>query len=196
MHYRFQHVVNPNALLGADQDRVAGIDADHLLDLLANPLGLCCWQVDLVDDGNNLEVVVESKVRIGEGLSFDPLRGVDHQQRAFTGLQAPGDFVREIDVAGRIDQVQLVEIAVIGLVIQADGVSFDGDPALALEVHGIEDLLHHLALGEGAGHFEQPVGQRRFSMIDVRDDGEIADELPIHVRRGLRYDEALTPIIP
>src|ERR1035438_225401 len=65
-------------------------------------------------------------------------------------------------------------------IIQAHGMGFDGDAALALQVHGVEDLLHHLALRERAGGLQQPVGQRRFPMIDVRDDGEIADEFAVH----------------
>jgi hypothetical protein len=60
------------------------------------------------------------------------------------------------------------------------GVSLDRDAAFALQVHGVQDLLHHLALLQRAGGFQQPVGQRRFSMIDVRDDGEIADEFAVH----------------
>src|SRR5262249_25640805 len=41
--------------------------------------------------------------------------------------------------------------------------------------HGIEHLLHHLALGETAGRLDQPVGQRRLAVVDMRDDGEVAD---------------------
>ena len=56
----------------------------------------------------------------------------------------------------------------------------DGDAALALQVHGVEHLLHHFALGEGAGDLEQPVGQRGLAVVDVRNDREIADEFAIH----------------
>ena len=59
----------------------------------------------------------------------------------------------------------------------------DGDPALALQVHGVEELLLHLARLEGAGELEQAVGQRGLAVVDVRDDGEVADEaLFQHVR--------------
>ena len=37
---------------------------------------------------------------------------------------------------------------------------FDGDAALALQVHRVEHLLHHFALGQRAGHLEQAVRQR------------------------------------
>ena len=44
---------------------------------------LRAWQVDLVDDRNDLEVVLDGEVRVGERLRFDALRGVHQQQRAF-----------------------------------------------------------------------------------------------------------------
>jgi len=49
---------------------------------------------------------------------------------------------------------------------------FDGDAAFALEVHGVENLFGHLALREGAGHFQQAVRQRGLAVVDVRDDAE------------------------
>ena len=49
-------------------------------------------------------------------------------------------------MAGRVDQVEFVGLAVARLVLHADGPGLDGDPLLALEVHRVEDLAHHLAL--------------------------------------------------
>jgi len=57
-------------------------------------------KIDLVDDGDDFEVVVEREVGVGEGSALDALAGVDDQERAFARLKAAGDFVREIDVAG------------------------------------------------------------------------------------------------
>ena len=65
--------------------------------------------------------------------------------------------------------------------MEADAFGFDGDAALALQVHGVEDLLVHFARGERAGHFQQAVGERGFAVVDVRDDAEIAYELWIHL---------------
>src|SRR5258708_40283039 len=67
--------------------------------------------------------------------------------------------------------------------MQADTFCFDGDAALALEVHGVEDLFVHFALRESAGHFEKAVGERGFAVVDVRDDAEIPYELRIHFPR-------------
>ena len=61
---------------------------------------------------------------------------------------------------------------------------FDGDAALAFQVHGIEHLLHHFALREGAGDLEQAVGEGALAVVDVRNDREIPDEFAIHVVGG------------
>jgi hypothetical protein len=67
-------------------------------------------------------------------------------------------------------------------------VGFDGDAALAFEVHGIEDLFHHFALGECPGDFEQAVRECGFAVIDMRNDGEITDEFAIHAMWGSNCD--------
>ena len=74
-------------------------------------------QIDLVDDRDDFEVVVQREVGVGQRLRLDALGSVDHQQRAFAGLQAARNLVGKIDVAGRVDQVELVEIAVVGVVV-------------------------------------------------------------------------------
>ena len=78
-------------------------------------------------------------------------------------------------MAGRVDEVEDVVLAVLGAVVEAHGLRLDGDAALALDVHRIEHLLLHLALGQAAGHLDQPVGQRRLAVVDMGDDGEVAD---------------------
>jgi len=62
----------------------------------------------------------------------------------------------------------------------ADGVGLDGDAALALQVHGIENLGLHFARGERSGELQQTVGERGFAVVDMRDDREIADEGGVH----------------
>ena len=54
----------------------------------------------------------------------------------------------------------------------------DGDAALALEVHAVEHLRRHLARLQRAGDLEKTVGQRGLAVIDVGDDGKIADVRP------------------
>ncbi len=61
---------------------------------------------------------------------------------------------------------------------------FDGDPFFALEVHGVEVLGLRFTLGDGLAGFHEAIGQGRFAMIDVGDDGEVTGEFDGHGRNG------------
>ncbi|MNK67595.1 hypothetical protein D3C87_869360 [compost metagenome] len=120
-------------------------------------------------------IIVDRLIDVRQRLGFDALRCVDHQQRTFTGRKRAGHFVGEVDVAGRVDEVQHIGLAVIRLVVQAHGLSLDGDAALALDIHRVENLFRHVAFGKTACRLDQPVGQRRFAVINVGNDREVAD---------------------
>ena len=173
---RFQHLGHVQPGLGGNQDGVGGVEPDHVLDLLLDLVGLGGRQIDLVEHRHDLVVVVERLVDVGERLRLDALAGVDHQQRALAGGEAAVDLVGEVDVAGRVDQVEDIVLAVARAVVEPHGLRLDGDAALALDVHGIEHLLDHFARRSSPPvELDQPVGERRFAVVDVGDDREIAD---------------------
>ena len=78
----------------------------------AHALRLGGGQVDLVDDGDKLQIVLVGQVDVGERLRLDALRGVHDQQRALAGGERAGDLVGEVDMAGRVDQVELILLPV------------------------------------------------------------------------------------
>ena len=49
---------------------------------------------------------------VGQRLRLDALGGVDDEDGALAGLQAAADLVAEVDVAGRVDEVEPVAQAV------------------------------------------------------------------------------------
>ena len=159
-----------------------GVEPDHVLDLLAHLFRLRRRQVDLVQDRDDLVVVVERLIDIGERLRLDALARIDHQERALAGGEAAVHLIGEIDMARRVDEVQLVELAVLGAIVEAHGLRLDGDAALPLDIHGIEHLLLHLPRGQAPAELDQPVGEGGFAVIDMGDDGEISDA---GKRRGL-----------
>jgi hypothetical protein len=170
-----QHVLDALACLAGDaQDRVGRL-AKQLRDLLCDALGLSPRQVDLVQARDQLEPGVDGEVGVRERLRLDALAGVDDQQRTLARGQRAAHLVGEVDVAGRVDEVQLVGLAVARLVEDAHRLSLDRDPALALEVHRVEHLRAHRAGVDRVRHLEDAVGQGRLPMVDVGDDGEVAD---------------------
>ena len=166
--------------LGADQDRVGRIETHCTFDHFLGARNVGAGQIDLVDDRNNLQSVIDGQICIRQRLGLDTLRSVDNQQRAFAGCQRTRDFVRKVHVAGRVDQVELVSLAILRRVHHADGVGFDGDAALALQIHGVEHLGLHLARGQRSGQLQQAVGQRGFAVVNVRNNGKIAEKSGVH----------------
>ncbi len=102
------------------------------------------------------------EVDVGHGLRFHPLGGVDDEKRPFAGGEAARDFVGEIDVAGRVEEVKRVFLAVFRGVAHRDRVGLDRDPALPFEVHRIEKLVLLLALLDRARGLEQTIRQAWF----------------------------------
>ena len=140
------------------------------LDLVGAPVGFGGGQVDLVERGDDREVVLDRLVAVGERLRLDALRRVDEQDHALARGEAAADLVAEVDVARRVDQVDDVAVP-----LQPDVLRLDRDAALALEVHRVEELRAHVARIDRAGQLEQPVGERRLPVVDVGDDAEAAD---------------------
>ncbi len=84
---RFEHLLDAQALLGRAADGVVGIEAQIVLDLLLDAIDVGRRQVDLVDHRDELEVVLQREVQVGDRLRFDALRRVDEQQRSLAGHQ-------------------------------------------------------------------------------------------------------------
>ena len=76
-------------------------------------------------------------------------------------------------MARGVDHVQLVALPVVRVVVQRHALGLDGDAALALERHGVEHLGLHLPVGQPAAQLNEPVGEGRFAVIHVRDNGKI-----------------------
>jgi hypothetical protein len=75
----------------------------------------------------------------------------------------------KIHVPRRIDEVQH-ELFTVMLVEHRHRAGLDRDAAFALQIHVIEHLVLELALGDGAGAHQQPVGQRALAVVDVGND--------------------------
>ncbi len=167
---RVQELGHALARLRRDAQDVLGRVADQLGDLARSTVGIGLRQVDLVHDRDDLEVVLDREVGVRERLRLGALRCVDDQHGALARLERARDLVGEVDVARRVDQVQLV-----ALPGHAHRLRLDRDPALALEVHRVEHLRAHVALRDGVRQLEDAIGERRLAVVDVRDDREVAD---------------------
>ena len=175
MYDVLQHRVDVDALLGGDLGGVHGLQADDVLDLLFHPGRVGGGQVDLVDDRADLQIVLQGQVGVGQGLGLDALGGVHHQHRPLAGGQGAGDLVVEVHMARGVNEVELIVLPVLGAVGQPDGPGLDGDAPLPLQVHVVQQLGLHVPRGYGVALLDEPVGQRGFAVVNVGDNGKIAD---------------------
>ena len=179
LHHVAQQLFDAEAGLAADSEHILGPAADQAGELLRVLLGVGRREVDLVQHGNDVEVVLQGQIQVREGLRLDALRRIHQQDGTLAGGERTAHLVREVDVTGSVDHVERVRPAV-QLPRHAHGLALDGDPAFTLDVHAVEVLRAHVAVRDHAGDLQHAVGERRFAVIDVSDDAEVANQL----RRG------------
>ena len=97
-------------------------------------------------------------------------RRVDEQKHAVHHFQNALHLAAEIGVPGGIDDVDLDAVVMHGCVFRQNG-----DAALALERVRVHDpLFDDLIFSESAALFEHLIHERRFAVVDVRDDRHVA----------------------
>ena len=76
---------------------------------------------------------------------------------------------------GGVDQVEHVVLAIAGAIGKPNGLCLDRYPPLPFQIHGVEHLFTHVPLADRAGQLQEAVGQGRLAMVDVGNDGEVAN---------------------
>ena len=162
---------------GEVQLLVGGLQFHHEVEHLVHHFfGAAAGPVDLVDDYHDAQPqrqrMFEHEARLGHG-AFER---VDNEQRAVGHVEHALHLAAEVGMAGRVDDVDLHAV-----VRDGDVLGKDGDAALALLVVGVEHALFHLlVLAEHAGRVQQAIDHRGLAMVNVRDDGDVADVLLFH----------------
>ena len=175
LHNILQHRRNVQPHLGRDLRCIQRRNADDILDLPFDPLRVSSRQIDFVQHRQDLQIVFQRQIGIGQGLGFDALSGIHHQNGSFTSGQRAGHLIVEVHMARGIDQVEGIGFPILGLVIEPHGPGFDGNAPLPLQIHVVQQLVFHLPVGNSVTGLHQPVGQRGFAMIDMGHNGKIAN---------------------
>ena len=113
---------------------------------------------------------LDGVIHVGQRLCFDPLGAIDNQQRSFNRAHRTRHFIGKVNVARCIYQVQDVFFTVLRGVIDPNGLRLDRNAAFSLDIHAVEHLLFHVAVGHGVRRLDQPVSERRLSVVDMRHD--------------------------
>ncbi len=162
--------------LEADRDlHEHGVAAELLGDLVADLERVGPDAVELVDEGDERDVVAAQLAVDRDRLGLDAADRAEDEDGRVEDAQGPLDLDGEVDVAGRVDDVDRV----VGPLDVGRGRG-DGDAPLALEVHGVHgradavlaldlvDLVDLLAVEEDT------LRQRRLAGVDVGADADVA----------------------
>ena len=76
-------------------------------------------------------------------------------------------------MAWGINKVELVDLAVAGLIVQGDTLGLDRNTAFTLDIHGIEYLFIHLPRAQPAAVLYETICQSGFTVIDMGNNRKI-----------------------
>ena len=62
-------------------------------------------------------------------------------------------------MARSVDEIEDIRLTIGRVVVDSYGLSLDSDASLALDVHGVEQLLFHISLRHGSGSLKESVSQ-------------------------------------
>ena len=156
-----------------NRNRADGRDAAelalHLLDAI-DEVGT--HAVELVDVGNARHAVLVGLEPDGFRLHLDAADGAEDADAAVEDAQRALDLGGEIDVAGRVDEVD-ARVAP----LNGDGSTVDGDalgPFERVEVGGGVAVVHVADLVLGAAEVQNPLRRGGLAGVHVSDDADIA----------------------
>ena len=65
------------------------------------------------------------------------------------------------------------------LIINLDGMAFNGNAFLSFQIHIVKYLVHHISVADSTGALQQAVGQGRFAVVNMCNDAKISDVLHV-----------------
>jgi len=87
----------------------------------------------------------------------------------------------------RVDKIECVFFPILGLVVHLHCMEFDGNAALLLQVHIVQDLLvFHFSGGNSSGLLKEAVRDRGLPVVNVGNNAEITcviHEPSLHKRK-------------
>ncbi len=148
-------------------------DVELLLQRLVGAVEIGAGAVQLVDEDDARHVVAVGQAPVGLRLRLHAGHALDDEDRAVQHAQAAVDLDVEVDMAGRVDDVDAV---VLPLARHRGG--GDGDPPLPLLLHvvgGGVAVMHLPDAVRDAGVIQDALRRRGFARVDMRGDADVAD---------------------
>ena len=88
-------------------------------------------------------------------------------------------------MTGGVDKIELIDLSIIGRVVQSDTLGLDSNTPLAFYFHRIEHLLVHFPRAQTTAMLDEAIRKGGFTMVYVGNNGKIADVAEIAHSIGL-----------
>ena len=156
---------------------VGSTELNHKVKHLVNStFGICVGAVDLIHDDHDAQAALKRMGQNEASLRLGALVGVDDQQRSIGHVEHALNLAAEVSVARGVDDVDFHAFIVDGYILRQNR-----DAAFALLVVRVEHALFDLLiLTKHMRRAKQTVDQRRFTVVNVRDDGNVAKVFLLH----------------
>ena len=129
------------------------------------------FPVDLIDDDDWLQPIFHGLAQNEAGLGLGTIVRIDNQKDAVHHLHDAFDFAAEIGMARCVHDVDPVTVPVKGCVLGANRNSL-----FALQIHRIHDAFGQFLIGSKRARLpQQLIDKRSLAVINVRDDGNVAN---------------------
>ena len=158
-----------------------GVQVQLLFELILRLEGVRARAVELVDEDDARDAVAAHLTVDRERLRLHTGDAAEHENRAVEHAERALHLDGEVDVAGRVDDVDVV-----ALPEAVRRSRLDGDAAFALEIHRVHlradtVLALHLVNGVDAlGVIEDALGEGGFARVDVSTDPDVTDLREVH----------------
>ena len=151
-----------------------------LFDLLEHAFEVGTFPIELIDEGDSRDMVLVGLPPYGLALRFDTLARAEDDDRPVEHAEAPFDLGGEVDMPGRVEQVEMPFLP-----LERDARGVDRDAAfllLGIAVGLGRALVDSADAVLGAAEKQHLLRHRRLAGVDVRDDADIAKsfQIPLH----------------
>ena len=158
-----------------------GVAAELVAELSNHLLGVPAGAVHLVDKRQPGDAVAAHLPVDRQRLGLHPPYGAEDEDGPVQDAEASLDFHREIDVARRIDQVDVVAVPFHG-----GGGAGNRDTALSFQVHVVHRgaraaSLDFLDAMDAAAVVQDPLAERGLARVDVGRNADVAEFAEVHV---------------
>ena len=133
-YHSLQNIFNPFTGFSRCADDIFLITSYQFNNFIFHFFGHRTGHVYLIYNRDNLQVMLNRHIQIRDGLCLNALCGIHHQQRTFTRSDASRNFIRKVNVARSVYQIQDVFLSFI-YVFHLYGMTFYRDTALFLQLH-------------------------------------------------------------